>query len=356
MANPRGFSQTGIELLNAELAKRGIGPAAASGAIAGVMGESGANLDPTSFNTKDPGGGSGGIGQWNRGRLTGPSGMLAFAKSAGVPVDVSNPLDAKKVPLAVQAQYLGHELDTTYAGVRSQLQAAKTPQDALNIWVKSYESPADTQGAIRQRSQYLAPVATAIGSASPPGTTLNAAGAPTSPAGGAPAPAATGQPGQPSTGLAGNLPGFTPDSPGAKMTAAGLQSLGLDKGGSKGGGAGDEPPQIPTPPMEPAQAMGGPMMMGPGGQWGAMGQRLAQQRLAQQGYMVQPSLDAFTPAAPPAPRSPTPPGVMTGMPSMPGTTLNSPSQLQMALMTGAMNPYDLYSGGFGGGGFSQGSA
>ena len=49
-----------------------------------------------------------------------------------------------------------------------------------------------------------------------------------------------------------------------------------------------------------------------------------------------------------------PPGAATGMPSMPGTTLNSPSQLQMALMTGAMNPYDLYAnnaatygGGFG---------
>ena len=156
------FSQTGIDLLNAELAKRGIGPIAASGAIAGVMGESGANLDPTSFNSKDPGGGSGGIGQWNRGRLIGPTGMLAFARNAGVPIDVNNPLDAKKVPLAIQAQYLGHELDTTYAGVRNQLQAAKSPQDALNIWVNSYENPLDKGGAIAQRSQYLAPVSAAL--------------------------------------------------------------------------------------------------------------------------------------------------------------------------------------------------
>ena len=182
-----------------------------------------------------------------------------------------------------------------------------------------------------------------------------ALGAPTLAAGGAPAPTAPGQPGQPSTGLAGSLPGFAANSPGAKMTAAGLQSLGLDKGGGKGGGAGqDQPPDIPTPPMQPAQAMGGPMMMGPGGQWGAMGQRLAQQQLAQQGYMAQPSLAAFTPGMPRQPMMA--PGAATGMPSMPGTTLNSPSQLQMALMTGAMNPYDLYSGAYGGGGFSQGSA
>ena len=161
-ANPRGFRQTGIDLLNAELAKRGIGPNAAPGAIAGIMGESGANLDPTSFNSKDPGGGSGGIGQWNRGRLIGPTGMLAFARNAGIPVDVNNPLDAKKVPLAIQTQYLGHELDTTYAGVRSQLQAAKSPQDALNIWVNSYENPANKSAAIAQRSQYLAPVSAAL--------------------------------------------------------------------------------------------------------------------------------------------------------------------------------------------------
>ena len=189
-SRPGNYGQSGIELLNAELAKRGISPAAASGAIAGIMGESGANLDPTSFNSKDPGGGSGGIGQWNRGRLVGPGGMLAFAKNAGVNVDPTNPLDAKKVPLATQVQYLGHELDTTYSGVAKQLQAAQTPQDALNIWVNSYENPADKAGAIAQRSQYLAPVGAALSGGAPtspgppgpggwdpttatPGTTIN---------------------------------------------------------------------------------------------------------------------------------------------------------------------------------------
>lgn len=206
MANPRGFSQTGIELLYAELAKRGISRDAASGAIAGIMGESGANLDPTSFNTKDPGGGSGGIGQWNRTRLVGPNGLLSFAQNAGVPnLDTNTPTDAKKVPLATQVQYLGHELDTNYAGVRNQLQAAKSPQDALNIWVNSYENPLDKRAAIAQRSQYLAPV----------GTTLNSmpANVATGTTTGASAPAVTGTTGVSAPAAAagyGNvLPGFS---------------------------------------------------------------------------------------------------------------------------------------------------
>ena len=39
---------------------------------------------------------------------------------------------------------------------------------------------------------------------------------------------------------------------------------------------------------------------------------------------------------------------MTGLP---GTTLNSPSQMQMALMTGSISPYDMYanSAAYGGG-------
>ena len=344
MASPHGFSQTGIDLLNAELAKRGISPAAASGAISGVMGESGGNLDPTSFNTKDPGGGSGGIGQWNRQRLVGPNGMLAFARNAGIPVDVNTPMDAKKVPLAVQAQYLGHELDTTYAGVTKQLQGVTDPQTALNIWVKSYESPLDTAGAIKQRSQYLAPVAAALGNAPTPGTTINSSGAPTAAPGAPPAVAATGQPPPASGGLAGSLPGFQAGSPGAKMTAAGLQQLG-------GGKPMDEPPPMPLQQAPQAQAMGGAMMMRPGGQ--NMEPRMAaMQALAQQGFMTQPSVAAFgggglqspVPSTAQSTIMPMAPGGATGMPAsgIAGTTLNSPSQLQMALMTGALSPYDLY--------------
>jgi len=329
-SRPGSYGQTGIELLNAELAKRGISPAAASGAIAGIMGESGANLDPTSFNTKDPGGGSGGIGQWNRERLVGPNGMLAFARNAGIPVDVNTPMDAKKVPLAVQAQYLGHELDTTYAGVTKQLQGVTDPQTALKIWVNSYENPADKAGAIAQRSQYLAPVATALG------TTLNSnpTGAPTAAPGAPPAAPATGT----------TLPGFQPGSPANKMAQDALKTLG------GGGGATDQPPPMPLQQSQ-SQAMGGPMMMRAGQQ--NMEPRIAAMNaLAQQGFMTQPSVAAFgggglqspVPSTAQSTIMPMAPGGATGMPAtgIAGTTLNSPSQLQMALMTGALSPYDMY--------------
>ena len=185
---------------------------------------------------------------------------------------------------------------------------------------------------------------------------INPSGAPTTPAGGPAAPAAPGQPGQPSGGMAASLPGYQPNSPGAKMTAKGLQQL---AGGDQGSGGGEAPPM--QPPMQlSARAAGGPMMMGPGGQ-NAAGQAAAQQALAQQGaqygFLTQPSLAAYAPPA----RLPGP-GAMpiaqasgVGM-GLPGTTLNSPSQLQMALMTGALSPYDLYgnsAAGFGSQSYGQ---
>lgn len=263
MASPYGFSQTGIELLNAELAKRGISPAAASGAIAGIMGESGANLNPTSFNTKDPGGGSGGIGQWNRDRLIGNRGLLAFAQNAGVSgINTAVPTDAKKVPFAIQAQYLGHELDTTYAGVAAQLRNATSPQQALNIWVNSYENPKDKAAAIAQRSQYLAPVSAHLsGAPLPTATNGSASGvSPPSPSGGAAAPAAS-TPGTTinTTGAGGGgamLPGFAD----AKTSNQFLQNLDqFDKslGGrglglqGQGQGEGQGQPDMPRAPVIP---------------------------------------------------------------------------------------------------------
>ena len=319
---PGSYGQTGIALINAELAKRGINPAAASGAIAGLMGESGSSLDPTSFNSKDPGGGSGGIGQWNRTRLVGNNGMLAFAKNAGIDVDIDNPLDAKKVPLATQAAYVGHELDTTYSGVRDQLKTAQNPQDALKIWVNSYENPADKAGAIAQRSQYLAPVSTALG------TTINTSGAPTAPAGGPAAAPATGQPP--------TVPGQPAPAPGGWVgkLASSLKPQGQQ--GAGGDSGGDQQPDFRLNPIAPAMPVGGAMMMGPGGQNVAgRSAPAAQNALAQ--------LAAYGQGA--QPLSPlTAPGLATGMPTggITGTTLNSPGQLQMALMTGSINPYDMY--------------
>ena len=182
--------------------------------------------------------------------------------------------------------------------------------------------------------------------------TGSASGSPTLAAGGVASTPGTSSTGQPAGALAGVLPGFQPNSPGAQMTASGLQTLAGGRGGAPGGGGGggDQPPQpIPAPPLHPALASGGVMMMGPGGQ-NTFGARAAEQALAQQGFMTQPSIayNTMGGARPPVPSSiqssiqAMAPGAATGMPSMPGTTLNSPSQLQMALMTGAMNPYDLY--------------
>jgi hypothetical protein len=156
---------------------------------------------------------------------------------------------------------------------------------------------------------------------------------------------------QPAGGLAASLPGFAPDSPGAKMTATGLKTLTGDQGGGGGGGGGSQPSMPPLPMPQPPMAAGGPMMM-LGGQ-NTMGQRAAEQALGQR-FMTQPTLaaNAINPTV--SPIGALPPGGMaagqaSGFPGMPGTTLNSPSQLQMALMTGNINPYDVYANaGFGG--------
>jgi hypothetical protein len=172
---------------------------------------------------------------------------------------------------------------------------------------------------------------------------INPSGAPTTPAGGPPAVSGTGQPAAPSGGLAGQL-------------ASALKPVSDAKGGG-GGGGDDQPPPMQLQQAPQAQAMGGPMMMRPGGQ-NIEGRMQAAQNLAQQGYMMQPSLAAFggggvQPVVPSTIQSTIQPmaaGQATGMPAMPGTTLNSPSQLQMALMSGSLSPYDMYArqtGGFG---------
>ena len=152
-----------------ELTDRGVKPEVAAGAVAGMMGESGAKLDPTAFNTKDPGGGAGGIAQWNRERLVGPNGMLAYAKSRGIDVNPNVPQDSKKVPFQVQADFLGHELDTSHNSVLKGLQVANTGEEGLTTWVNNYEVPADKAGAIAQRRQYIQPVTATL--RNPPKTT-----------------------------------------------------------------------------------------------------------------------------------------------------------------------------------------
>ena len=185
---------------------------------------------------------------------------------------------------------------------------------------------------------------TGFGPNAVPGTTLNAAGGPTSPTA-APTSPASAPPAASATPAAGTtLPGFQPGSPANKMAQNALKTLG-------GGGGGGDEPQPPPLQMAQSQAVGGPMMMRPGGMNAVDPRIIAQQALQQQGYMTQPTLAANLPYAPqPVVPStiqstiqPMAPGAATGMGSgLPGTTLNSPSQLQMALMSGALSPYDMY--------------
>jgi hypothetical protein len=236
-----------------------------------------------------------------------------------------------------------------------------SPADAASIWFTGKPS-ALAGGNVRDangttNANYVSRATAGLPNAGTvAGNTLNTTGGPRigaqtgSPTGGAgagvggvastPGQSSTGQPGG---ALAGSLPGFTPNSPGAQMTAKGLQSLGQDLGG--GGGGDERPPPMPSSVAPPAMASGGTMMLAPGGQ-NTYGERAAQQDLAQRGYMLQPSLAALQGQGGVRPTVPAAPiGQASGIPGLPGTTLNSPSQLQMALMTGAINPYDLYGSG-----------
>jgi hypothetical protein len=170
---------------------------------------------------------------------------------------------------------------------------------------------------------------------------INPSGASTVAAGAPAAAPATGQPAPAPANWAGKL-------------ATALKPLSGDKGAGGAGGQTDEPPPMRLPQAQPAQAMGGPMMMGPGGQ-NFEGRAVAANNLAQQGFSMQPQLasawGALGATRPPVPTMT--PGQATGIPGLPGTTLNSPSQLQMALMTGAMSPYDMYANAGMGGGYGS---
>jgi hypothetical protein len=182
---------------------------------------------------------------------------------------------------------------------------------------------------------------------------INPSGASGTAAGGSPAAPASTAPAAASGGWAGQL-------------ASALKPLSGDKGksGAGSGGQADEPQPMQLPRAQPSQAMGGPMMMQPGGQ-NFEGRALAAQDLAQRGFSMQPqlasvygALGAGRPLLPSTTGSTiasTMPGQATGLPpmGMPGTTLNSPSQLQMALMSGQMSPYDAYAAAGYGGGFGS---
>jgi hypothetical protein len=225
------------------------------------------------------------------------------------------------------------------------------PKDAASIWFTG--KPYNVAGGAVSDGQttnanYVArataglnddgtfkPGAAVAASAATPGTTLNSSPV----AAGAPAAAPPTQ----------ALAGFQAGSPAEKSMLAAGKTLGL---GGQGGGQQQEPQPMQLDPVRAAAPAGGPMMLGPGGQ-NTVGQRLAQndlaQRMAQYGVSTQPMVagaNSFTPTMgmmqPPGTQPMAQPGAVTGLPQMPGTTLNSPSQLQMAMLSGSLDPYALY--------------
>ena len=115
-----------------KLIAAGLQPHQALGALWSLGGEGGAGLDPRSYNAKDPGG-SIGYGQWNQTRRTALEGL---AQANGTSWADPN----------TQADHIVNELtNKDYAsyqpGVLTALQAAKTPEEAAQIWTGKYERP-----------------------------------------------------------------------------------------------------------------------------------------------------------------------------------------------------------------------
>jgi D-alanyl-D-alanine carboxypeptidase len=218
------------------------------------------------------------------------------------------------------------------------------PKDAASIWFtgKPYNvaggASSDVTGT--NNASYVARATAGLDGSTftpnKPGTTINTTGSPTAATGATPAvPGALGAGG--AGGAPGGLPGYQPGSPAEKMAQSSLKSL---------SGSTPEAQPMQLQPPQAAQAVGGPMMMRPGGQ-NVDGRMAAIQALAQQGFMTQPTLAANTPMPTQSPvasvgTASAMPGTVTGVPSLPGTTLNSPSALQMALMSGSFSPYDAW--------------
>ena len=113
--------------------RKGLDPVHATAIAANFGGESGGRTDARG-DLSLPGGGSIGIGQWNRERLHGGSGytgLLPFAKQMG-----ANPYD-----LNTQLEYAWHELNGPERKALNALQQTRNLNDATTTFMNSYERP-----------------------------------------------------------------------------------------------------------------------------------------------------------------------------------------------------------------------
>lgn len=98
------------------------------GIMGSVMGESGRNLNPKSYNPKDPNGGSRGIFQMHGSRW---DGVVALANKTG-----RSPEDPR-----VQWDQAAQELLTTERAALDRVRKAKTRQEAARAWTDGFERP-----------------------------------------------------------------------------------------------------------------------------------------------------------------------------------------------------------------------
>jgi hypothetical protein len=118
---------SGVEILSSVMSK-----AAAEGVVKALSAES-EHFNPAA---KNPESGAYGVAQWLGSRK---EGLEAFAKQQGKPIS----------DLAVQLEYIVHELQTGEHGTLSALKGVKTPQEATDLWVKMFERPGSAaEGAV----------------------------------------------------------------------------------------------------------------------------------------------------------------------------------------------------------------
>jgi len=129
----------------------GLPPTGAQAIVAGLSGESGANLDPNSQNNSgtEAGGiinpkGSFGVANWNGPRQ---AQLVNYARQTG-----GNPASAE-----TQHAFVQWDLQHNFPQVWQQLNDPDLPaQDKLAAFVNVYENPKDKAGAIAARTPYLA--------------------------------------------------------------------------------------------------------------------------------------------------------------------------------------------------------
>ena len=109
--------------------RRGYDGHVVAGMIGVLFGES-TGFDPKARGDLSIPGGSQGIGQWNRTRLNGRDGLLAFAAEHNVRPD----------NIGTQLAFIEHELQTTEYSTLVRLKAAKTVDQAANAFM-GYERP-----------------------------------------------------------------------------------------------------------------------------------------------------------------------------------------------------------------------